>query len=353
MDEMIKYIIDFIGSTFNFIKYNDNLITSLIKSNTRIKLQKENIVSNFTVFSTPKIIVNKNQSVDISRFNNVLSELIVDFVEYLNNNYSSENLNLLYRNLKTLKVCDENTFRFIKNKIRLKLIGGIYAGSYSPVFNRIIIIDPDDYKHKIFNLMYMKQIMYHELLHMSSTVMKKDIIFSGFSQIMLKGGKKYGIGINEGYTDLLMCRMFDKKENETGYSEEFEVVKNIEKLVGKDNMIRLYFSANLDGLISELSKYNSVYNVKKFILDLDLISKYKSNIKINISIDEKNIEEVKNRIIHFLVCSFREKLVNDFENGRISEKEFLVKSKQLLLNFNKENINENDELGNNKNGLKM
>lgn len=69
--------------------------------------------------------------------------------------------------------------------------------------------------------------LYHELLHMSSTILdkEKNIAFSGFSQI--------------------------------------------EEIITKEKMTNLYFNANLYELTRELQKYNTKENIEKFFEDLD------------------------------------------------------------------------------------
>ena len=108
--------------------------------------------------------------------------------------------------------------------------------------------------------------IYHELLHASSSYYNGNIkeIKSGFHHQNLAG-----LGLNEGYTELLTNRFFEKQKD-SGYLNEWHYAYLIEKLVGADKMQTLYFKSDLNGLIVEMSKYNSLENIKKFLDNLNV-----------------------------------------------------------------------------------
>ena len=147
---------------------------------------------------------------------------------------------------------------------------------------------------------------------MSSSIKKGKTVFSGFSQII--NYQCIGRSIDEGYAQLLTERYFGKEEGATIYPFETGIVKSIEQIVGKDKMTHLYFSANLNGLINELSKYNSKSAVIKFVNDLDFIFEYyydNSDILIN---KKKKIQESINDVNIFLLLTYSNKINNYMEN---------------------------------------
>ena len=134
---------------------------------------------------------------------------------------------------------------------------------------------PLNKKYFGYNISYNIQIfiedLYHELLHMSSTIIDKEnnIAFSGFSQI----GKNIPIGValDDGYTELLLYRMFDLNKEHIAYKYEVIISNLIEQIINQDKMSNLYFNANLYELVKELEKYNTKENIIKFLEDLDSV----------------------------------------------------------------------------------
>ena len=94
---------------------------------------------------------------------------------------------------------------------------------------------------------------------MASTIFQDGIIYSGLSE------QNIGIGLNEGYTELLAKRYFDKSNN-NGYIFETQIAKLLELIIGQEKMESYYFNANLYGLIEELRKYNNFYSIDNLLL---------------------------------------------------------------------------------------
>ena len=88
----------------------------------------------------------------------------------------------------------------------------------------------------------------------------------------MKEKRAWGHGINEGYTQLLTNR------NTEGFSYfylyETRIATMVEEIVGQEKMQKNYFTANLKGLIEELTKYISEEEVMKFIQALDFYQEY-------------------------------------------------------------------------------
>ena len=92
----------------------------------------------------------------------------------------------------------------------------------------------------------------HELLHLASRKRVGKIILSGFRQVTNQ--TIMGRYLNEGYTEYLNQKYFSKKDR-TVYAEAVTFAQGIERIVGRKKMEKLYFDANLLGLIDHLGKY--------------------------------------------------------------------------------------------------
>lgn len=174
-----------------------------------------------------------------------------------------------------------------------------------------------------------QKVISHELIHAASSFKSYRKIITGFCQCYIKPfSLVLGRGINEGYTEVLSNRYvvnqnLNVKGKDAGYDYEISVAKIVELIIGKEEMIDMYFHGNLDGLIKELSKYEEEVKVKGFISDLDAIGKLARN-KV---VFERNIilNNLYNRINIFLYNAFSNKM-----NGNISTKEYLKNSRNFL-----------------------
>ena len=183
---------------------------------------------------------------------------IYEFIDKMKANYPKSSLKNFYNNINNVK---------IKRDLQSILINA--SGHYEASINTIFISNSLLSK-------YTKETLFHELLHMASTIYKFGIVCSGFFQSSFII-KRIGEGINEGYTQLLTKRLCDKNEMNT-YKEEVRIATNLEKIIGMDTMQDLYFNANLPGLIEEMSKYSSEEDAIRFIINVDYIHKHKKII---------------------------------------------------------------------------
>lgn len=111
-------------------------------------------------------------------------------------------------------------------------------------------------------------IINHELLHMASTYKKGIVVLMGFAQSLSKG-HWFGNGLNEGYTERLNLKYLSKEKDDKAFFEERFISEGIENIVGTKRMEELYFSADLKGLIEELSKYCSKEQATALIRKID------------------------------------------------------------------------------------
>lgn len=165
-----------------------------------------------------------------------------NLIKYLPN----EDKKLLYLNLKTLKI--ENNY--------LDSTFGL-DGYY------------DSSKNK---LSYSKKSsLGHELIHMASTLKLDEYRLCGFKQ--RKGKFELGRGINEGYTELIASRLFNRG-HVSAYKDEVKIMRLVEMFFDDSKELsHLFFNCNLPGLVDHLEKFSSREEVISLILDVDKINR--------------------------------------------------------------------------------
>lgn len=169
-------------------------------------------------------------------------------------------------------------------------------------------------------------VLFHELLHMSTTYIdeERQMVFCGFSE--LSENFSFGIGLNEGYTELLTSRLTNRKssyiteiqlENPSiAYSVNIQACQLIEQIIGKEKLEKYYFDLNVMGLIDELAKYTDKKSTIAFIKKLDLYTKADSN-HIN---NPKKYYNLTFSMSKYLNHAFRNKMkIENVSNAQIDE----------------------------------
>lgn len=208
-------------------------------------------------------------------------------------------------------------------------------GAYSLRLNKIFAISserwekvkklfPKEKQRKLEKIINLRNegselLFFHELLHMASankedkinldsTKKKEDrTIYCGFCQSNKSG--RVAEKFNEGYTELLVEKLFYDRLSRTDsitYDFYYVCALLVEKVVGEDKMIQLYFENDLKGLCTILGEYTTEKLTIKFIKNLD-------------NLNENNIEE----IVKYLEVLLKNKNSLDMINGNISSIEFL------------------------------
>ena len=158
-----------------------------------------------------------------------------------------------------------------------------------------------------FSEKYGNRVIFHELLHMSSSIKINNNYFSGFFQ-HIKNNRRLGEGLNEGYTELLTHRYFQKGENigESGYVVLVHFMSALEKIVGSKELMEFYFKADLKSLIDFLNQYISREEIMLFIMHMDYLKDHLIN---QISLTEKICcQKSITYISEFLVKTYCSKL---------------------------------------------
>lgn len=261
--------------------------------------------------------IKKTPLVKNKKYNIPESDFTIQLMFFLNNihkNFKKKDLHILYNNISSLK------FKYLKNNIDYKKISSYVMAAYEVIDNNILFFDDN-----------INDCIDHELFHMASTYSTDDHIFSGFSQIEIKGKlkKSYGDGLNEGYTDLLAYRYFDRP---TFYKIELEIAKQIEFIVGKEVMEKLYLRADLKALVDKLSKYTSLQEINNFINNLDIIysSGYMNDVNYRRRYENKHtilVNLTADKIICFLYKIYVNKLKKELKEDK---KNNVIKTKKLI-----------------------
>ena len=169
------------------------------------------------------------------------------YVRKLERYTSEENLKTVYRNLKTLKV----------RRGILPLIVGL-IGSYDSETNRI--------KYQL------KSAIGHEFLHMASGYYdpKSKEYHGGFYQRHGSIEMSIGNGLDEGYTELLASRIYNKNNKVKAYSKEVKIARLFELFFDNPKeMENYYFNHNLPGFIHYMEQYVPREEIIKLLQEMD------------------------------------------------------------------------------------
>lgn len=285
-----------------------------------IDLQNRNVIN-----IIKDITFSEKNKYDYTVAENDFKSYIVNFIKILEDNFDYETLSHLYNNISSLDI----KVSLLSNKnILNKIIAPNVLATYSPGKNKIVFNGKSNVNNSI----------YHELFHMATSFKIKEVIFVGFSQQFMKGNniEGYGVGFNEGYTDLLANRYFNKI---ISYDIEAEIAEQIENIVGRKVMEKLYLKADLKSLISELSKYSSLEEINDFINNVDMIclNKYINKNKVLMNL-------TANKILGFMYNIFMNRYKEDIERDKIYDKTLTKKLieaqlKYLAILFKKYGIN--------------
>ncbi len=228
---------------------------------------------------------------------------LTNFENIISNNIDKDDLSNFYRNIKTL------VFKIKAFNPNVSFWTTV-TGNYDSKKNKINVYEASD------------DIIYHELLHMASSFYQKGIWREGFF-LRDSNVKSLGVGLNEGYTELLARRLFNIDSKVcNGYEYQVYIVRLLERIIGKDYMQRYYFNANLPGLIDDLSQYNSQEDIIKFLHNTDYIL----NVLDKAAVFRKNqVCSILTKINEFLSKTYMKKMYLEYQAGTISRKNMLTK----------------------------
>ena len=235
-------------------KYNHNLKTAKIVT-ARPMVKVENSVEKIEQEPVPQFedmppeLLLLDEETKKSIVERQLSDTIKEFVTTIEEKSNNLNLFFMYDNLRSLKVNKDIDFI-------TKCFKG-WDGVYFTDRNEIRLSRNS------------KTIFFHELFHMATTFKRYGVYYCGFAQYG-GGNSMVGTGINEGYTNLLVEHYFGLKHR--SYKKEVRIARQIEDIIGREKMEQLYFKADLQELIVELSKYSSLDEALNLVQSVDYIN---------------------------------------------------------------------------------
>ena len=295
------------GSTLIFIQILENIFKYL---NLKKKINKDFKPKCFKDIENKKTVTFLNQKKLYIKC--PYNDIITFFKCRLENLNPNNDYTILKNNLKSLLIINHEFL--INEKETIKSLA-----CYNHLGNWILV--DKKFVHKV---------LFHELFHVASSIKIKNdnntLLFSGFRQT--KNDETIGIGLNEGYTEILVKRYFKENNDLITYPIETSIAKSLEIIVESEKMEQLYFTADLKGLILELCKYIDKEEIMDFLTKLDFLYKY-SNLKNTNSLIQKKLKSSLLITNKFLIKCYYKKLEIMHINNLIDD----IKIKENMYNF--------------------
>ena len=272
------------------LAFNVAIFYAPIKGVGAYRLRKDYKVKDLTHVYMSPTINRKYTNIEIEEMGSKkIKKSIEEFAKVLIENFPEDSLTNLYNNINEL-VLQRNPLIFFK----------FCLGCYNVRKNRIFLLTSSALKHELF--------------HMASSIPTWDI--GGFQN------NDIGIGLDEGYTEVLTKRYFNTKS--IAYVFEREAMKNLEMIIGKEKMESLYLKADLQGLIREMQKYSTLEEITKFISNLDYICQH---AEFTLGVKTKYIEAPAREVQDFLINAYTSKVKQQVERNELKETDT---NKQIL-----------------------
>ena len=267
------------------------------------KLNRESItgqMKDISLIEAPIVYKLANPSFSLERFSKTkFYNQIKEFSDVLENNFSKEYLQNYYLNMKEIKINNRTLIDFITRSMKHT------EGMYDPYKNQIVLKNDSS--------------IYHELFHLASTNPEGYV---GFHQ------KGMGRALNEGYTEFLTKRYFPEKES-LAYSSQVTIAEQVERLIGKDKMEKLYLTSDFKGLINELSEYASKEVIQEFITLTDhILDVFLKHLDTSLEKpdefqkmwqDMKKANQEEKRVEEILLTMFENKMIIDAKENNLPE----------------------------------
>src|SRR5574344_451985 len=266
-------------------------------SNKKLLFDRELSINNVEIKPSPNVSCEQYMRLNYSF---KYRKEITEFLSTIKTSVCDINLNLFLHNINTLKIIKRNNF---KNVFKSTKILGLYNVK----------------KNNIIYAKYDSSTIFHELLHLSSSINIGKYTYSGFHQYQI-GNDFFTIGrvINEGYTSLLEQRLFNSNV-EHSYIFEINIASILETIIGEEKMEQYYFTANLNQLIMDLEEYDTEENILKFLKNVDFIS---NHFNKHVTNDETiYLQNAYDNISNSLLKWSTKSLINKYSNHYIGSKE--------------------------------
>ena len=297
-------LVTVLSSTVVFLSTYMYGVNKAFKSYGLKKRYKPRNVSSVVLPPELKLKYNQVNEDKINELGIEYKEYILDFIKTMLEKFPKEYLTIFINNINEMQLKSKDT-TFLNLFMSIST-----SGKYDVLKNEIIL--NEDLSSDVT--------LYHELFHLASSYYNGKTMYSGFN---LKNQFEYSLcrGLNEGYTVLLTSRYF-KEDNISSKTYQYlsVIAEQLEEIVDKEKMEKLYLTANLRGLIDELKNYSNEENIMKFFSNTDFII---NNVRYpyNYSrIMEKLIIKALNEINKFLITGYAKKITKD---NNITEQELI------------------------------
>lgn len=340
--EEIKEIAKLLVKNMTTLSLDIALAILANKTINRYQLIRDNRVEKCKFIQTPEYLKTTRKE-NLEAMPKELENIVYEALTRLSFDISPESMEIIKKNLTSL-TDNSNYINSIKQYC-ISAAGMYNLNKHTISINKFITFFNKESLKQIEILK--RQILSHELMHAASSHKYGNKRISGFyfsSKNHLLKKITIGIGINEGYTDLISQRYFCKEKNrKVGYSYHRVISEIIENIVGKQKMINLYFHGDLNSLIEELAKYSSREKAEQVITDLDSVLKIIRTPKLVVPIGKEDLlKTCLNRINLFLYNAFNNKTKN------YTSLEYLKESKKFIELFSNIEKEESKMFGNKK-----
>ena len=278
----------------------------------KMLLNKVKDLEMYKIISNPinnKDVINKLTINDDSEIKDIIRSVINNYVDNIFNVIPNSYLEILNNNLNTLKLVKKNVS---KEEIINKDTYSFYPALYYLIENTIIYFDKEIYELLGTNYKeILKQVFNHEMLHLSSTIIENNTVYSGLAVNDL------GDYLNEGYTELINDLILDNNIVLTNYEYEKRIALILSNFIGNDKVLKCYFTANTKYFNRALNKYSDSKDILHILKIIDIIGENKKNK--NLSLDKHNkIINYHLELTNYILKIHTNKLIEMLNNNLIS-----------------------------------
>lgn len=275
-------------------------------------LNKVKDLEMYKIISNPinnKDVINKLTINNDSEIKDIIRSIITNYVDNIFNLIPNNYLEILNNNLNTLKIVKKDVS---KEEIINKDTYSFYPAVYYLIDNTIIYFDKEIYELLGTNYKeILKQVFNHEMLHLSTTIIENNTVYSGLAVNDL------GDYLNEGYTELINDLILNNNIVLTNYEYEKRIALMLSNLIGNDNMLKCYFNANTRYFNRTLNKYSDSKDILHILRIIDRIGINKKNK--NLSKDKHdNIINYHLELTNYILKVHTNKLIEMLNNNLIS-----------------------------------
>ena len=278
----------------------------------KILLNKVKDLEMYKIISNPinnKDVINKLTINNDSEIKDIIRSVITNYVDNIFNVIPNNYLEILNSNLNTLKLVKKDVS---KEEVINKDSCSFYPALYYLIENTIIYFDKEIYELLGTNYKeILKQVFNHEMLHLSTTIIENNTIYSGLAVNDL------GDYLNEGYTELINDLILNNNIVLTNYEYEKRIALILSNFIGNDKMLKCYFNANTRYFNRTLNKYSDSKDILHILRIIDRIGINKKNK--NLSKDKHdNIINYHLELTNYILKIHTNKLIEMLNDNLIS-----------------------------------